>query len=60
MPYLRGRSEAISKLLAHPSYSRGKLDHNWEAATLESEITTAWAAFLDRLSQEDPELRSLF
>jgi len=60
MEYLKGRSQELSKLLAHPSYSRGKLDHNWKVAKLESEITTAWAAFLGCLSQENPELRALF
>ena len=62
MTYLRKASteQRINRLLAHPSYGRSRLTKQWEIGTLRREITAAWNAFLGRLKQETPELRSLF
>jgi hypothetical protein len=50
----------IHKLLAHPSYSRGKLARDWLHDAIYDELEGNWRRFLDQLAVDEPELRKLF
>ena len=60
LSYLRRNRKRVNKKLAHPSYSRSRMNSSWDRRQIESELDGAMRAFLERLQDEAPDRRKYF